>query len=62
MKIEQAWKTEQFEMTGYKKNRSWILKNTDVIKLLLDDQQANLQTVASSRYVAAFVKQIRHWE
>jgi dynein heavy chain len=49
-------------MTGYKKNRSWILKNTDVIKLLLDDQQANLQTVASSRYVAAFVKQIRHWE
>lgn len=49
-------------MAGYKKNRSWILKGTDVIKLLLEDQQANLQTVASSKYVAAFVKQIRHWE
>lgn len=61
-KIEQAWKSEQFEMINYKKNRSWVLKGTDVIKLLLEDQQANLQTVASSKYVAAFVKQIRHWE
>jgi dynein heavy chain len=38
------------------------LRGTDEIRLLLEDQQANLQTVASSKYIAAFVKNIRHWE
>lgn len=64
-KIEQAWKTASFELYQYKKGqevRSWVLKNTDDVRLMLEDQQANLQTVGSSKYVSAFLKQIRYWE
>lgn len=49
----------------YKKgneDRGFVLRGTDEIKLLLEDQLANLQTVASSRYVSAFLNRIRHWE
>jgi dynein heavy chain len=49
----------------YKKgneDRGYVLKGTDEIKLLLEDQLANLTAVSSSRYVSAFLNRIRHWE
>ena len=64
-KIEQVWKTASFDVIKYKKgseDRGFVLKATDEIKLLLEDQLANLMTVASSRYVSAFINRIRHWE
>jgi len=63
-KIEQAWKQVSFELVKYKKgneDRGWVLKGTDEIVVQLEDQQANLQNVASSKYAAAFVKEIRKW-
>jgi len=65
LKIEQAWKGQIFDLVMYKKGheqKSYVLKNTNDVKLLLEDQQANLQTVASSKYMAAFSQKIRHWE
>lgn len=53
-KIESKWKTEAFEIVKYKKGaeeRGFVLKNTEDVKLLLEDQLLNLQAVASSRYV-----------
>jgi dynein heavy chain, axonemal len=38
------------------------LKATDEVKLQLEDQLTNLQQVASSRYVYAFLGRVRHWE
>lgn len=64
-KIDQVWKKENFDLAKYKKgndDRGWVLTSTDEKKLLLDDQLANLQTVASSKYVAAFTNRIRSWE
>jgi dynein heavy chain, axonemal len=60
-----VWKKENFDLTKYKKgteDRGWILTNTDEKKLLLEDQLANLQTVASSKYAGAFSARIRYWE
>lgn len=52
-------------MAKYKKgndDRGWVLTNVDEKKLLLEDQLSNLQTVASSKYAAAFSSRIRNWE
>lgn len=52
-------------MAKYKKgndDRGWVLSNIDEKKLLLEDQLANLQTVASSKYAGAFSAKIRYWE
>lgn len=59
------WKTASFDVVKYKKgneDRGFVLRATDEIKILLEDQLANLMTVASSRYVSAFIQRIRHWE
>jgi len=64
-KIEAKWKTEAFEIVKYKKgneDRGFVLKSTDEVKLLLDDQLLNLQAVASSRFVSAFLGRVRKWE
>jgi len=63
--IEQVWKIANFEMVPYKKGteeRGYVLKGTDEIKLQLEDHLTTLQQVASSRYVAAFLTRVRHWE
>jgi dynein heavy chain len=52
-------------MAKYKKgndDRGWILTNIEEKKLILEDQLANLQTVASSKYAGAFSARIRYWE
>mgnify|MGYP000877190275 CR=1 FL=1 len=64
-KIEQVWKKENFDLAKYKKgndDRGWVPTNTEEKKLLLEDQLANLQTVASNKYAGAFSSKIRYWE
>ena len=64
-KIEAEWKTEAFEIVKYKKgneDRGYVLKSTEDVKILLEDQLLNLQAVASSRYVSAFLPRVRKWE
>lgn len=38
------------------------MTNTEEKKLILEDQLANLQTVASNKYAGAFSAKIRYWE
>ena len=61
-KIDQVWKKENFDLKFSDKRNCWELDNTAEKKELLEDQLANLQTVASSKYVSAFVNRIRNWE
>lgn len=56
-KIEQKWKTKCFELHRYTKGnveRGIVLKGTADVKAELEDQQQNLQAVASSKYAGAF--------
>lgn len=53
----------RFKPDLYKGNQErYLLKAVDQIKQLLEDQLANLQTVSSSRYAAAFHKEIDYWQ
>ena len=62
--IEQVWKGTNFELSNLIKGgeETYILKSNEDVKQLLEDQLTNLQQVASSKYVAAFLKRVRHWE
>lgn len=63
-KIEQVWKSTNFELSSVIKGgeETFVLKSNEEVKMLLEDQLTNLQQVASSKYVAAFLKRVRHWE
>ena len=62
--IEQVWKSTNFDLASAIKGgeETFILKANEEVKMLLEDQLTNLQQVASSKYVAAFLKRVRHWE
>jgi len=64
-KVEAAWRNNILVLIKYKKDgqdRGWILRAADDIKLELDDNMLNLQTISGSRFVGAFVDTVRKWE
>ena len=64
-KIENAWRTNSLVVIKYKKDgveRGSILRAADELKLELEDNMLNLQTVSGSRFVGAFVDRVRKWE
>lgn len=56
------WKKENFDLSFAEKVGCYVLDNTAEKKEKLEESLANLQTVASSKYVSAFVNRIRSWE
>ena len=57
-KIESLWRRTNLQIAKYKKDgqdRGFILRSADDLKLELDDNMLNLQTISSSRFVGAFV-------
>ena len=63
--IEEAWKDHALGVMKYKKDgveRGLILKPAEELKLELEDNMLNLQTVSSSRFVATFIDQVKKWE
>ena len=64
-KIEAAWRNNTLGLAKYKKDgqdRGYILRAADDVKLELDDNLLNLQTISGSRFVGAFVDRVRKWE
>lgn len=64
-KIEAAWRNNALSVIKYKKDgqdRGYILRAADDLKLELEDNMLNLQTISGSRFVAAFVDRVRKWE
>ena len=63
--IEQTWQSCNLETTMYTKDgdpRGYILKPAEEIKLMLEDNMLNLQTMSSSRFVGQFADKVRTWE
>ena len=63
--IEQTWQSCNLETTMYAKDgdpRGYILKPAEEIKLMLEDNMLNLQTMSSSRFVGQFADKVRTWE
>ena len=64
-KLSDVWKEQKFDLFKYMKGteeRGHILKGTDEITQLLEDQSLNLQSMLGSRYVRAFIDDVRKWE
>eukprot|EP01033_Poteriospumella_lacustris_P008676 gene8676-6241_t len=64
-KIEAAWRNNALSVVKYKKDgqdRGWVLRAADDLKLELEDNMLNLQTISGSRFVTAFVDRVRKWE
>jgi len=64
-KIEAAWRNNSLSFYKYKKDgqeRGYCLRPADDIKLELDDNLLNLQTISGSRFVGQFVDTVRKWE
>ncbi|CAM9109021.1 unnamed protein product [Choristocarpus tenellus] len=64
-KIEATWRKTELVLAKYTKNgvdRSYVLRAADDIKMELEDNMLNLQTMAGSRFVGSFADQVRGWE
>ena len=64
-KIDAAWRNKSLELIAYKKDgqeRGSVLRQSEEIKLELEDNMLNLQTIGASRFVGIFVDQVRQWE
>jgi dynein heavy chain len=64
-KIEAAWRNNSLSVAKYKKDgqdRGFVLRAADDLKLELEDNMLNLQTISGSRFVTTFVDRVRKWE
>lgn len=65
VKIDVSWRENFLVVVKYKKDgqeRGFILRAAEDLKLELEDNMLNLQTIAGSRFVGAFVDKVRAWE
>jgi len=64
-KIDATWRENSLGLMKYKKDgvdRGTILKPADDLKLELEDNMLNLQTISGSRFVGTFVDTVKKWE
>lgn len=65
LKIESSWRQNSLNLAKYKKDgqdSGYILRSSDELKLELDDNMLNLQTISGSRYVTIFIDKVKKWE
>lgn len=63
--IAEMWEHLKFTVQMYFKStekRGFILGSVDEILEILDDNNVNLQSVLSSRFVGPFLSTVHHWE
>jgi dynein heavy chain len=63
--IESTWASTNLDVRVYSKDgtqRGFILGAAEEIKLNLEDNMLNLQTMSGSRFVGAFAQKVRSWE
>lgn len=60
--IETSWRTVDLDTVPYKKGSGYYkLRSVDAIFELLEENQANLSSMKSSKYYLAFENEINHW-
>eukprot|EP00762_Andalucia_godoyi_P000034 ANDGO_02412.mRNA.1 Dynein-1-alpha heavy chain len=63
--IRETWKNLKFELSKYfrgSEDRGFVLKTCDEILQTLEDNMMNLSSMSASRFVGAFVNEVRKWE
>ena len=63
--IEEKWRSTDFALAKYKKgsvDKGYVLRAAEEIKLELEDNMLNLQTMSASRFVVSFTDVVRDWE
>lgn len=62
-KIESCWRQQTVETATYKNvpNR-FVLRSNDELRMLLDDNLLQLQSMLSSRFAATVIEKIKKWE
>lgn len=60
--IRQVWDAAALDIVPYKDRGHFILKSTEELFQLLEDNQVTLSTMKASRYVKAFEKEVDSWE
>ena len=56
------WAEVEFECMAYKETGTYVIKGTDDILGLLDDQIVKIQTLLGSPYIKPIIKQAKAWE
>jgi dynein heavy chain len=60
--IESTWSQTNLEIVAYKDRGHYILRGTEEIYQILDDNQVTLSTMKASRFVKAFEQDVDRWE
>jgi len=64
-KISETWAAYKLDLIHYTKNeedRGYTLRSVEDVTLLLDDNMMALQSMSASKFVAAFLEEVRNWE
>ena len=62
-KIESCWRQQTVETAKYKNDGSrYVLKSNDELRMLLDDNLLQLQSMLGSRFASTVLEKIRKWE
>ena len=62
LKMQKDWDKVIFDLEPYKATKTYILKGSEDILTLLDDQIMKTQAMRGSPYIKTFEKKIRNWE
>lgn len=60
MKVE--WESIKFDVVAYKETGSYVVRGTDDINQVLDDQIVKTQTMLGSPYIRPFLVEVKGWE
>ncbi|CDI85908.1 hypothetical protein EPH_0064790 [Eimeria praecox] len=62
-KIESCWRQQTIETAKYKNDGTrYVLKSNDELRMLLDDNLLQLQSMLGSRFASTVLEKIRKWE
>lgn len=62
-KIESCWRQQTIETAKYKNDGTrYVLKSNDELRMLLDDNLLQLQSMLGSRFASTVLDKIRKWE
>jgi len=65
-RIEKTWRSQHLDLAKYTgkngQDRGYVLRSADEIRLELEDNTLNLQSMAGSKFVMIFAEQVRYWE
>ncbi|XP_061501815.1 dynein beta chain, ciliary isoform X1 [Anopheles gambiae] len=60
--LEVAWKDLQFEFDPHERTHLKLLKISEEVMEMLEENQVQLQNLLSSKYVAYFLEQVSRWQ